>query len=130
LCSGFLPQVLEEGSIASEKIDSDKLIDQHYYAIASKVCLTNFRLPFSDFPFFLPTFSVTTHSFSILTFFGVLLAVLSQQATILKPHELNVPADKFKGQFGLSWQAALDSGKVCCTTKILHFHHHHHLGRG
>ena len=34
------------------------------------------------------------------------------QATILKPHELNVPADKFKGQFGIEWQAALDSGKV------------------
>jgi hypothetical protein len=30
----------------------------------------------------------------------------------LKPHQLNVPADKFKGQFGLEWQAALDSGKV------------------
>jgi len=61
--------ILSEGSIASEKIDSDKLIDQHYYAIASK-------------------------------------------ATILKPHELNVPADKFEGQFGLSWESALASGKV------------------
>merc|ERR1712066_345396 len=29
-----------------------------------------------------------------------------------KPHELNVPADKFEAQFSLSWQAALDSGKV------------------
>merc|ERR1712066_1081115 len=29
-----------------------------------------------------------------------------------KPHELNVPADKFEKQFGLAWQEALDSGKV------------------
>ena len=31
--------VLESGSIASEKIDADKLIDQHYYAIASKATI-------------------------------------------------------------------------------------------
>jgi len=61
--------IVEEGSISSEDIDQKKLIDQHYYSIASK-------------------------------------------ATILKPKDLNVPADKFEGQFGLSWQAALDSGKV------------------
>lgn len=61
--------ILKEGKIASEEIDSKKLIDQHYYAIASK-------------------------------------------ATILKPNELNVPADKFKAQFGLDWQTALDEGKV------------------
>jgi nucleoside diphosphate kinase len=61
--------ILAEGSISGESIDEKKLIDQHYYAIASK-------------------------------------------ATILKPSELNVPTDKFEAQFGLSWQAALDSGKV------------------
>jgi len=62
-------KVLAEGSLSGEVIDEKKLIDQHYYAIASK-------------------------------------------ATILKPHELNVPADKFEAQFGLGWQAALDAGKV------------------
>merc|ERR1719324_1996045 len=62
-------KILAEGSLSGETIDEKKLIDQHYYAIASK-------------------------------------------ATILKPHELNVPADKFEAQFGISWQAALDSGKV------------------
>merc|ERR1711881_770194 len=62
-------KILAEGSLSGKFIDEKKLIDQHYYAIASK-------------------------------------------ATILKPHELNVPADKFEGQFGLTWQAALDSGKV------------------
>jgi len=62
-------KILSEGSLSGEVIDEKKLIDQHYYAIASK-------------------------------------------ATILKPSELNVPADKFEQQFGLSWQAALDSGKV------------------
>eukprot|EP00931_Biecheleriopsis_adriatica_P015283 TRINITY_DN11771_c0_g1_i3.p1 TRINITY_DN11771_c0_g1~~TRINITY_DN11771_c0_g1_i3.p1 ORF type:complete len:381 (-),score=67.36 TRINITY_DN11771_c0_g1_i3:110-1213(-) len=62
-------KILAEGSLPGEVIDEKKLIDQHYYAIASK-------------------------------------------ATILKPHELNVPADKFKEQFGISWQEALDSGKV------------------
>merc|ERR1740129_1767306 len=61
--------ILEEGSLSGQVIDEKKLIDQHYYAIASK-------------------------------------------ATILKPHQLNVPADKFQAQFGLSWQEALDSGKV------------------
>jgi len=61
--------ILAEGSLASEVIDEKKLIDQHYYAIASK-------------------------------------------ATILKPNELNVPADKFKEQFGLEWTDALASGKV------------------
>jgi hypothetical protein len=61
--------ILREGSLTSEIIDEKKLIDQHYYAIASK-------------------------------------------ATILKPNELNVPADKFQEQFGLSWEDALASGKV------------------
>jgi len=61
--------ILSEGSLSGEVIDEKKLIDNHYYAIASK-------------------------------------------ATILKPSELNVPADKFEAQFGLSWQAALASGKV------------------
>lgn len=62
-------KILEEGEIKAEVIDEKKLIDQHYYAIASK-------------------------------------------ATILKPHELPVPADKFEAHFGVGWQAALDSGKV------------------
>lgn len=62
-------KILSQGTISSEEIDSKKLIDQHYYAIASK-------------------------------------------ATILKPNQLNVPADKFKEQFGLEWTEALESGKV------------------
>jgi len=62
-------KILQEGSLSGEVIDEKKLIDQHYYAIASK-------------------------------------------ATILKPSALNVPTDKFEAQFGISWQAALDSGKV------------------
>jgi len=37
---------------------------------------------------------------------------IAVKATIKKPTELNVPNDKFKEQFGLDWQAALDSGKV------------------
>jgi len=62
-------KILSEGELTGEAIDKDKLIDQHYYAIASK-------------------------------------------ATILKPHELPVPADKFAAKFGIEWQAALDSGKA------------------
>ena len=62
-------RILSEGSLSGEVIDEKKLIDKHYYAIASK-------------------------------------------ATILKPSELNVPAGKFENQFGISWQAALESGKV------------------
>lgn len=62
-------KVTSEGELTSEVIDQKKLIDQHYYAIASK-------------------------------------------ATILKPHELNVPKDKFQKQFGLSWDDALKQGVV------------------
>jgi nucleoside diphosphate kinase len=62
-------KILAEGSLSGEVIDEKKLIDQHYYAIASK-------------------------------------------ATILKPTELNIPVDKFKEQFGLTWEDALASGKV------------------
>ena len=62
-------EIVKEGSLKGSVIDEKKLIDQHYYAIASK-------------------------------------------ATIMKPEELNVPADKFQSQFGLSWDEALKSGKV------------------
>merc|ERR1711920_753861 len=62
-------KILKQGKIKGEVIDKKKLIDQHYYAIASK-------------------------------------------ATILKPDQLNVPEDKFQGQFGLTWKDALASGKV------------------
>jgi nucleoside diphosphate kinase len=62
-------KILKQGTIKAEAIDKKKLIDQHYYAIASK-------------------------------------------ATILKPDQLNVPADKFKSQFGLEWKDALASGNV------------------
>merc|ERR1711998_93660 len=37
---------------------------------------------------------------------------IASKATILKPHELNVPADKFKAQFGLEWKDALAQGNV------------------
>merc|ERR1719494_865213 len=53
--------------ISAEEIDQGKLIDTHYYAIASK-------------------------------------------ATLKKPHELNVPADKFEKQFEKKWQDVLDAG--------------------
>lgn len=62
-------KIESEGSISAEQIDQGKLIDQHYYAIASK-------------------------------------------ATILKPAQLNVPADKFKAKFGLEWADALKQGVV------------------
>lgn len=37
---------------------------------------------------------------------------IASKATILAPHELNVPADKFEAKFGLSWKAALDKKVV------------------
>jgi len=61
--------ILAQGTLTAKQIDDGMLIDQHYYAIASK-------------------------------------------ATILKPHQLNVPAEKFKGKFGIGWQEALDKGVV------------------
>lgn len=62
-------KVHSEGDISSADIDEKKLIDQHYYAIASK-------------------------------------------ATILKPEEMNVPADKFEDKFKTSWEGALKDGKA------------------
>lgn len=58
-----------EGDISGVEIDEKKLIDNHYYAIASK-------------------------------------------ATILKPKDLAVPADKFEEFFGQSWAEALEQEKV------------------
>merc|ERR1719461_189500 len=56
-----------QGEITAEQIDEKKLIDEHYYAIASK-------------------------------------------ATLLTPDKLNVPADKFKGKFGVEWKDVLEQG--------------------
>ena len=61
--------ILAEGDLTSEVIDEKKLIDQHYYSIASK-------------------------------------------ATILKPEEINVPADKFKAQFGVEYADVLKDKKA------------------
>lgn len=61
--------ILKQGELSGKEIDEKQLIDQHYYAIASK-------------------------------------------ATLLKPKDLPVPADKFKKMFGLEWSEALESGKV------------------
>jgi len=65
--AGF--SVTREGELTSEVIDEKKLIDQHYYAIASK-------------------------------------------ATLLKPAELNVPADKFEDKFKISWEDAKSKNLV------------------
>lgn len=37
---------------------------------------------------------------------------IASKATLLEPSQLNVPADKFKGQFNIGWQEALDKGLV------------------
>jgi nucleoside diphosphate kinase len=58
-----------EGAISSQDIADKKLIDNHYYAIASK-------------------------------------------ATLLKPKDMPVPANKFKDTFGVEWNAALEKGNV------------------
>jgi nucleoside diphosphate kinase len=61
--------ILSSGELNGEEIDAKQLIDQHYYAIASK-------------------------------------------ATLVKPHLLPVPKDRFESAFGLSWEDALSQGKV------------------
>jgi hypothetical protein len=61
--------VVGEGSISGVEIDEKKLIDKHYYAIASK-------------------------------------------ATIFKPSELVVPADKFSEEFGESYDTVLAEGRA------------------
>jgi len=59
-------KITGEGDITADVIDKKKLIDQHYYSIASK-------------------------------------------ATILKPHELNIPEDKFEKGMGVSWAKAKET---------------------
>lgn len=61
--------IVKEGAISGTEIDSKKLIDQHYYAIASK-------------------------------------------ATIMKPAELAVPADKFEEKFGEAWATVLSEDRA------------------
>ena len=61
--------ITQQGELTAEQIDKGMLIDQHYYAIASK-------------------------------------------ATLLKPKDLPVPANKFEEFFGISWKKALDDGLV------------------
>ena len=58
-----------EGELTAAQIDKGMLIDQHYYAIASK-------------------------------------------ATLLKPQDMPVPAEKFEAAFGLTWTKALADGLV------------------
>lgn len=58
-----------EGELTAAQIDKGMLIDQHYYAIASK-------------------------------------------ATLLKPQDMPVPAEKFEAAFGLPWKKALADGLV------------------
>lgn len=62
-------KIVREGEFTGAQIDEQMLIDQHYYAIASK-------------------------------------------ATLLKPADIPVPADKFEASFGLAWAQALADGKV------------------
>ena len=61
--------ILSKGSLTAQQIDEGMLIDQHYYAIASK-------------------------------------------ATLRKPEELPVPADKFEAKFGVSWAKTLEDKKA------------------
>jgi hypothetical protein len=61
--------IVAEGEVTGTEIDQNKLIDRHYYAIASK-------------------------------------------ATILKPSELVVPADKFSEAFGESFDTVLTEGRA------------------
>lgn len=42
---------------------------------------------------------------------------IASKATLLTPDQLNVPADKFEGKFGLSWVDALASGNVVNATE-------------
>ena len=62
-------QVVGEGALGAAEIDEKRLIDQHYYAIASK-------------------------------------------ATILKPEQMPVPAERFRRKFSLGWKEALEKGVV------------------
>ena len=62
-------KIVAEGEIDAQTIDKKMLIDQHYYAIASK-------------------------------------------ATLLKPADMPVPADKFEKGFGVAWAQALKEGSA------------------
>jgi hypothetical protein len=87
-------RIVAEGQIEAETIDKEQLIDQHYYAIASK-------------------------------------------ATLVKPKDMPVPADKFEEKFGITWWGAVQvasslCGTVCverlcgtvCVERFVWFHTH------
>jgi nucleoside diphosphate kinase len=79
--------IVEEGSIDGSVIDERRLIDQHYYAIASKVFAPFLPTPEPYWTFFL-------------------------QATLLSPGELSVPADKFAAAMGEDWSTVLREGRA------------------
>ena len=137
--------IVTEGELKSDVIDEKQLIDQHYYAIASKVgccaccacyagctccvlcsCAVQLRacFPVRERLYVNGLSDVPVNTKGRLPAITHLLIHLHAhthararthtraQATILKPAQLNVPADKFKGKFGLEWADALASGRV------------------
>ena len=82
-------KIIKEGELTGEQIDKDMLIDQHYYAIASKATL----LKPKDLPGI------------IITIIFTIIFTITITITI-------VPAALFEKEFGLSWQKALNDGIV------------------
>ena len=111
--------ILKEGEMTGEAIDENQYIDQHYYAIASKVR----ALPtYPHMPLHLPP---PLHTSLHMSFYlapppslhlprspSISLPCARAQATILKPAQLNIPTDKFKAHFGEEWSEVLAKGRA------------------
>ena len=91
-------KILKEGEIKAADIDKKKLIDKHYYAIASKATLLKpdkLNVPADKFK----------------AHFGVEWAdVLKDCMALRYPDKLNIPVDNFKAQVSAEWTDELKDG--------------------
>ena len=111
--------ILAERGITGQEIDTNMYIDRHYYAIASKARAPMPRAPGMFSCHRRENIEVAPRarvpSGASLPLGGARASARTAallQATLLQPSELNVPADKFKGKFGIEWGEALDRGVV------------------
>ena len=96
--------VLSEGSIAAETIDEKKLIDQHYYAIASKATI----LKPSEL-------NVPVEKFEVSGLRECRCPRTPRNRELSGMPHLSLPAStppRPQAQFGLTWEAALAAGNV------------------
>lgn len=94
--------IVKEGELTGEKIDAGKLIDQHYYAIGKSIFISCIYI-----------YILSSELVLIINLLNTFINFFSaSKATLVKPADLPVPADKFEAEFGLKWDDALAQGVV------------------